>query len=1024
MFNVKKTVITAKILLVLMVLTVISPLSMVFAVDAPIDQAAGISMDIKIIPTSVIVTPLTTTAVEGDPCIQYSAIAKYNYEGTSIPDKNITNDVLTVWSAVPDNGAVVVNGACGVGGVRPASDLGQGSASTEIVATYGNSGKDGRASITVRSETVVPSGGGGGGSSYTPPTTTTPPVETTTTTPPPEETPPPVETTTPPSEEAPPVETPPAQEPLTETPPPEEQKPVETTTETPTETTTTEEQPPVEQPGDQTTVTQETTSTTETPPTEQTTTETQTPGETTSTTSQVVSTSVAANSYVPLEKPVTAENALSLEEVFTPEELVVPPGGTSRKTVLAMIAEQTRILQLRSSLLNRCYADLPNCTNIFRMYSTFDGITLDPKNLKLFPDTEGEEDEKLINNLALLGVAQGYYGIKNSPFLPNKPISRIESLKLMTTILSILQKGDKNYVPDKFEYNTLFYREIYGASLLTQASQSQTALTGYMPRAFGSTVKVAHALTEQAWNLIKSQKTPFSDVRPDLYDSHWYYPIVLNKICPLELIDCKEGSQLKPDESPSEKQVNEYLASYNRYIVSQGYDQAMEEDDDHDQLLNIDENAIYFTDPEKADTDDDGLTDGEEVLTYKTDPRKIDSDGDGLNDGEEVSKVKTDPNLYDSDDDKFSDGDEVKVGTDPLDKNSFPADQNDNGVEDDWEAKYSLEVANGSQDSDGDGVSDRLEYIYNSDPLKQDTDMDGFTDSQELFELNSNPLDPNDPGDKVNTQVLISNYQYGQMVADTSPMIKGSGPASLGNNIVKVQILLRNEFGSEMMLGETQTDAQGGFIFVPDIEIKDGTYLLMARAIDKGQVYSSNPVKIIIDSTLAVAAAKPEKLENVPITDDVLLKKLTLKVDSKDGRPVLSGTLSEFGSRVNVTWQSLVVSSALIVDTTDGSFSIKAPVLPAGRHTVYIQTVRKRDNAVSKTIKITFDLGVIGGEKFSAVKKAEKGVSAAAAGVADFVKKQSWPFWVAILVVLTLVGGGVYFFVLGNDDDDDDKKSK
>ncbi len=58
-------------------------------------------------------------------------------------------------------------------------------------------------------------------------------------------------------------------------------------------------------------------------------------------------------------------------------------------------------------------------------------------------------------------------------------------------------------------------------------------------------------------------------------------------------------------------------------------------DSDGDGLSDSQE-AVYGTDPHRADSDDDGLSDAAEVWIYGTDPLNKDTDGDGMSDGAEV----------------------------------------------------------------------------------------------------------------------------------------------------------------------------------------------------------------------------------------------------------------------------------------------------------------------------------------------------------------------------------------------------
>lgn len=98
------------------------------------------------------------------------------------------------------------------------------------------------------------------------------------------------------------------------------------------------------------------------------------------------------------------------------------------------------------------------------------------------------------------------------------------------------------------------------------------------------------------------------------------------------------------------------------------------------------------TDPFVSDTDGDGLLDGAEVNTHLSSPISKDSDSDGLSDSAEVNTYRTNPNLTDTDDDKLTDSLEVNAGLDPLD------------------------AKDADKDSDGDGFSNRLEVLANSNP--------------------------------------------------------------------------------------------------------------------------------------------------------------------------------------------------------------------------------------------------------------------------------------------------------------------
>lgn len=932
----------------------------------------SVTLDLRVQPTSIVVTPKTVSAPEGGPDVQFTAMAKYEYPGltTPIADRDITEDSSIVWSS----SAVSVATVTTKGRATPVSDLNLGTATSTITATYAGLSDNGVLTVTgvVVTPPVTPpsSGGGGGGNGgaliYTVvvPGPTTPPK--------------PTEPTVPDSPTTPTVPTTPDQP---------ENPTVPTTPNNPsTPTTPTTPSNPVK------------------------------PVTPVKPTIPKLPDSPKEN-YVPTPDLPKPDRPATTEELKEAAEKI----GVKRGFVADKIGRDLKMFEIRKSTLDRCYADLENCTNIFRMRSKFEGIVLDPKNLKLFPDLDGNEYEDSINKMALLGIVNGYYDSvidgKASPFMPEASILNVEFNKILTSSLAVAE-GDT-------VYPTLFYRDIYVTYLLRALARQQSNAQAWLK--IKTALAASRELTPDEENLIRGVKTIFTDIRPDQYASHWYYPIVYNRLCELKMIACVAGTSINPEGVPTEADVKKMVGNFVNYLNEKNVVAEATADQDSDQLENLDEKLIYATNPNLSDTDADQLKDGEEILKYKTDPNQVDTDKDGLSDGEEIVKYKTNPLLFDSDADSFSDKVEIDSGTDPNIANSLPTDVNNNGINDDWEAKYGLEVANGSQDSDSDGLSDILELSYSTDPTKLDSDGDGFTDAEEVLNMNTDPLNAESPGDVRNLPVVITNITYGQTIADSLPMIKGVGPASLAEEKVNIQIMLKNEFGSELLLGNTETDARGSFVFESDVALKNGRYYLVARAIRGTEIKISNPLLIIIDTNLKVDQAKPEKLEEVPITEEVLLKDLFLDVNTVDGRPTLKGKLSELGSRVNVTWKSLVLSSALIADT-DGAFAVKAPRLESGTHSVFIQTVRKKDNAMSKTIKINFVLGVTGDDltgTTDALKGSFDNRLTGISAITDLITKQGSWFWiVVVLAVAAVVGGAYYYFVMRDDEDEKPAQGK
>ncbi|MCK5413441.1 MAG: hypothetical protein KAI57_03635 [Candidatus Pacebacteria bacterium] len=115
--------------------------------------------------------------------------------------------------------------------------------------------------------------------------------------------------------------------------------------------------------------------------------------------------------------------------------------------------------------------------------------------------------------------------------------------------------------------------------------------------------------------------------------------------------------------------------------------------------------------------------------------KTIDTDNDGLTNREERD-LGTDINKIDTDSDGLTDFEEaMKYKTNPL-KNDSDNDGYSDGQE--IEGGYNP-LGDGQLDIDNDGIGDADEKKYGTDPEKRDTDGDGLYDKEEI-DLGRDPL--------------------------------------------------------------------------------------------------------------------------------------------------------------------------------------------------------------------------------------------------------------------------------------------
>ena len=565
------------------------------------------------------------------------------------------------------------------------------------------------------------------------------------------------------------------------------------------------------------------------------------------------------------------------------KEIEIPKDALTRGEFLAYVVTDLDLQNVRKDYLDTCEKNKEECLSMLNLGTS---TTIN----------QSETNSKELDVASQLGLTSVFTEKNNKELQTNAAVTRSEAIKVILIALDVVK-------PETCEE-------------LIIAAGSEEALT--------------------------AQKTPFKDLTNNI--TKCWIPKVANSACEIKLIDCGKTAEFKPDSYLLKGDFNEIIKKAKAYAKQKNIKFNIATDTDKDGLTDIMETEIYGTNPKKADTDGDGLNDGEEINKYKTNPLNVDTDNDTLKDGDEVKKYKTNPLKQDTDGDGFSDNIEIAAGTDPLDLLDYPKDTKGIGVSDDWQTKNKIVVENGEQDTDNDGLSDKMEYQYRTDPKNPDTDGDSFTDGQEVLDMHTDPLKFTSIS---NVLLAITNIAQDQIIGNSSFYVKGTAKKD-----TLVQIYVRNTFGREKVIASATADSTNMFDIQTD-PIKDGKYLLLAKAFDskKSEVISSNPINIEINSALNIEAPQLMAFGGVTITEEMLKSGFKITTSSI---PIIRGK-TEFGNEVITSWKSLLSSSALVADSPAGEFTVKpAKPLEEGEHTVTVYATRKKDNVMSKALKLSF----------------------------------------------------------------------
>jgi len=140
------------------------------------------------------------------------------------------------------------------------------------------------------------------------------------------------------------------------------------------------------------------------------------------------------------------------------------------------------------------------------------------------------------------------------------------------------------------------------------------------------------------------------------------------------------------------------------------------------------------------------------------------------------------------------------------------ADGDGDGLPDDWAAAYGV---SGAGDGDGDGLANAVEFSAQTNPARQDSDGDGFSDYEELAQpAGSNDTDPHNslsyPERQLQPRLELERRRVTFRVA------KGAAPAIASltwqNPVLGTSLLLQTSDGAAWLDSAASTGGQSGSI--------------------------------------------------------------------------------------------------------------------------------------------------------------------------------------------------------------------
>lgn len=218
--------------------------------------------------------------------------------------------------------------------------------------------------------------------------------------------------------------------------------------------------------------------------------------------------------------------------------LPAPSDFLSRGSFMVQVNKSLKLDEKNKEFIDSCMENTEFCFFQFSSQTKFANLRYSP-SLRLYPDVRPSDPYyKAINIATILGIVHGYSDEPNSPFHPEKPISRIHALKILLSSAGMLPWKDysdlRNELLKRTDEKVAINRNIINRD----------------PR-------------DKNVDPIASQKTPYLDISARI-SYMWWYPRYVNFAYLSGIIN--DSVFFQPDAPLTQKDFDQWMTGINEYL--------------------------------------------------------------------------------------------------------------------------------------------------------------------------------------------------------------------------------------------------------------------------------------------------------------------------------------------------------------------------------------------------------------------------------------------------------------------------